>query len=54
MPIGRKFSTNLVKQIWAITYFISVLGNKSQEYGLIKVLQKISIYLLKVESLLAK
>ena len=25
MPIGKKFGTNAVKQIWAITYFTSVL-----------------------------
>ena len=25
MPIGKKFGTNEVKQIWAITYFTSVL-----------------------------
>jgi hypothetical protein len=25
MPIGKKIGTNAVKQIWAITYFISVL-----------------------------
>ncbi len=28
MPIGKKFGTNAVKQIWAITYFTSVLVNK--------------------------
>jgi hypothetical protein len=25
MPIGNKFGTNAAKQIWAITYFTSVL-----------------------------
>ena len=25
MPVGNKFGTNTVKQIWAITYFTSVL-----------------------------
>ena len=25
MPIGKKFGTNEVKQIWSITYFTSVL-----------------------------
>ncbi len=25
MPTGKKFGTNAVKQIWAITYFTSVL-----------------------------
>ncbi len=28
MPIGRKFGTNAVSQIWTITYFTSVLKPK--------------------------
>ena len=28
MPIGKKFGTNEVKQIWSITYFTSVLNNE--------------------------
>jgi len=31
MPIGKKFGTNAVKQIWAITYFTSVLNPNSHE-----------------------
>jgi hypothetical protein len=27
MPIGKKFGTNAVKQVLAITYFTSVLNN---------------------------
>jgi hypothetical protein len=30
MSIGKKFGTNAVQQIWAITYFTSVLNDIRQ------------------------
>ena len=46
MPIGKKFSTNLVKQIWTITYFTSVLFQSEMVFGPFKTKVNADDYLL--------
>ncbi len=48
MPIGNKFGTNAVKQIWAITYFTLVLIELSGRNILQNEVSKPSINLSKV------